>query len=100
MGRRSGAIRIGVRNSVDSIHRKQCCLLIVARDASPRTRRILEREAAEIPTVMVDSEIELGTWLGMQAVAAASVVNHNLASGILRALKIAEEDGGGVISKS
>lgn len=84
IGRRSGGIRIGVRGSIDSIHRNQCRLLLIARNASSRTTRILHREAEGIPILLVDSEEILGSWLGMNAVASVSVVNRNLASGILK----------------
>ena len=84
IGRRSGGIRIGVRGSVDSIHRNQCRLLIIARNASPRTTKILRRAAGDIPIILVESEVILGSWLGMHNVAAVSVVNNNLASGILK----------------
>ena len=84
IGRRSGGIRIGTRSSVDSIHRNQCRVLLVARNASPRSKKHLRREAAGIPVIMVDSDEILGSWIGMNAVAAIAVVNRNLASGILK----------------
>ena len=84
IGRRSGGIRIGTRSALDSIQRKQCRVLLVARNASPRTQKHLRREAAGIPVIMVDSDEILGSWIGMNAVAAIAVVNRNLASGILK----------------
>lgn len=84
IGRKSGGILIGLRATLGALRRGQCRLVVIARDASPRTLRAISLPTRNIDILEVEHAADLGGWLGRGPVAVAAVVNQHLAKGLLK----------------
>jgi ribosomal protein L7Ae-like RNA K-turn-binding protein len=87
LARKAGSTAVGLRAAEKSMQRGHCRLVLIARDASTRTSRIVRRDAGQIPMVMVESQRVLGGWLGLSPVAVVAITQKDLAKAIEEAAR-------------
>jgi ribosomal protein L7Ae-like RNA K-turn-binding protein len=87
LARKAGSTALGLRAAEKSMLRGHCRLVLIARDASARTSRIVRRHAGQIPMVVVESQEMLGGWLGVPPVAVVAISQKDLAKAIEEAAR-------------
>ncbi len=91
IGRKSGGILIGLRATLGALRMRQCRLVVIARDASPRTLRAISLPTRDIDILEVEHADDLGRRLGRGPVAVAAVVNPHLAKGLLKLVSSSDD---------
>lgn len=92
LARRAGQIQSGDAAVRAAMARKKVHLVLLAGDASQRTRKPFEELAvsAGIPLINYGSKIELGRSIGRPHRSVVAVTDRNLAQGIIRAFERGE----------
>lgn len=92
LARRAGQVQSGDAAVRTAIAHKKVHLLLLAGDASPRTKKPFEElaAAAGINLINYGSKIELGRSIGRPHRSVVAVTDRNLARGIVRALERGE----------
>ncbi len=93
MARRAGDVRSGLRATLDAVRAGRCRLILIAADASPRTKRHVNDASQAITIFEVPSSKELGIWIGSSPVAVLSVTNTNFAKGVVRTISKLHNQG-------
>lgn len=90
LGRRAGALVIGVDGVRTALQAGQCWCVVVASDASPRTEEKVIRLAAARGVPLVDGPRaeELGARLGKPPVMVVGVRDRALAGGIVQSAPV------------
>ncbi len=93
LGARSGAVSIGVDGTRALLQRRECLLVVVASDATPRVQEKVVRlaHAIAVPVIEGPPADALGARLGRPATMVVGVQDRALAAGMLAV--IATRDG-------
>jgi ribosomal protein L7Ae-like RNA K-turn-binding protein len=85
LGVRAGTVVIGVAGVRTALQRDGLACVVLAADASPRTREKVERlaRARAVPIVQGPAALQLGAGLGRPPVQAAGVEDAGLARGLV-----------------
>jgi ribosomal protein L7Ae-like RNA K-turn-binding protein len=82
LARKAGSVAVGLRATEKSLRRGQCRVILLARDASSRTSRIVRRNTGRIPVVAVQNKQTLGSWVGSSPVAVVAITQKELAKAV------------------
>lgn len=82
LARKAGSVAVGLRATEKSLRRGNCRLVLLAKDASARTSRIVQRNADRISVVSVQNKEILGSWIGSSPVAVVAITQKDLAKAI------------------
>jgi ribosomal protein L7Ae-like RNA K-turn-binding protein len=88
LARRAGYVAVGLRATEKSLRRGQCHVVLLAKDASARTSRIVRRNADRMPVISVRNKQVLGSWIGSSPVAVAAITQKELAKAIAEAVSV------------
>lgn len=85
LARRAGCLAWGARAVEQAIKRGQAYVVVVARDASGRTRSKVERMSEEdgVPIIYAESSDEMGRWTGVGRIATCAITDPSLARSLI-----------------
>ncbi len=97
---KAGQLAVGAEAVASALGRHRAHLVVLAKDLSDGSRRRIERDAKDVPTLCLTETMErMGQALGRSKTGVAAVLDHHLAQAISRRQELLDGGEGGPSSR-